>query len=185
MERLSNLEVAVIALHRIGGMSERKDGEAVAIECHALAPERFGWHSRDIPSDYKAREALGDAKKPKNGGLVRGGNTEGWLLSEAGAERVARLSAQVPDELISGGLLLGLEQRRELDRLAGHRLFSAWNDGADSASEIEVADAAGLLPDAPKQRTRRRLEQLSGIARGAANEQMQEYVAWLTSQVSE
>lgn len=184
LARLSNHEVAVVALHRLGGRSERKDWEEIALECYALAPGRFGWRSRDIPSDYKAREALGDAKKPEKGALVAGGNAEGWLLSEDGARWVERLSSEVPIELISGGLLLALEQQRDLDRLAKHWLFESWRNGASSATADEVADAAGLLPDAPRIRTLRRLEQLGGSAASADDGQLKEYVAWLKRQMS-
>ena len=65
---LSNVEVVVLAVHHLGGLSVPQDTEDVAIEADRIAPGRFRW--RKYPafiSDHLIGASLSDAKKPKNG----------------------------------------------------------------------------------------------------------------------
>ena len=61
------------------------DTEDIAVKVDEMAPERFGWRKYSDRIDLDSvRVALRDAKKPKNGGLLIGNNTDGWMLSPAG-----------------------------------------------------------------------------------------------------
>ena len=90
---LSNTEVMVLAVHRLGGILTGQDTEDIAMEADRIAPGRFRW--RKYPqfiSDELIRVFLSDAKKQKNGGLLAGDGTRGWRLTVAGAKLAASLA---------------------------------------------------------------------------------------------
>ena len=61
------------------------DLEDVALKVNNLAPGRFNWRKHPERIDLATVNfALQDARKTKNGGLVVGNNTNGWMLSPAG-----------------------------------------------------------------------------------------------------
>lgn len=90
--RLTNIDIAIYALHRLGGGERRVHTEKVAYECYQLAPDRFSW---ELYPEYPAREpgrsALFDARKAKNGALVSGSKVKGWMLTPAGIDRIRLL----------------------------------------------------------------------------------------------
>ncbi|TKJ28275.1 MAG: hypothetical protein CEE40_11935, partial [Chloroflexi bacterium B3_Chlor] len=71
--KLTNIDIAIYALYRLGGTERWVHTENVARECYILAPDRFSW---ELYPEYPAREpgrsALFDARKPKHGALVNG-----------------------------------------------------------------------------------------------------------------
>ena len=115
-KELSNIDVALFALYRLGGAQHPIDTEDIAIECWTLAREKFSWKKYpQYPESEPARSALFDAAKPKYGKLARGRNKRtGWMLTVAGIDYVrARLTAL--ELLVSGGRKV-VSQRREQDR---------------------------------------------------------------------
>jgi len=84
-EQLANYQLVTIAVMLLGGDLDYVDTEDIAIKVNEVAPERFGWRKYPDRIDLDSvRVALRDAKKPKNGGLLIGGNTDGWMLSPGG-----------------------------------------------------------------------------------------------------
>lgn len=85
--KFSNHELVTLAVYLLGGEAKFIDTEDIAIRSNELAPGRFTW--RKYPQQINienVRTFLSDAKKPKNGGLVNGSGSKGWMLSEAGLE---------------------------------------------------------------------------------------------------
>ncbi len=85
--KFSNHELVTLAVYLLGGESKFIDTEDIAIKANDLAPGRFTW--RKYPQQINienVRAFLSDAKKVKNGGLVNGSGTKGWMLSESGLE---------------------------------------------------------------------------------------------------
>ncbi|MBI1955082.1 MAG: hypothetical protein HYS38_01670 [Acidobacteria bacterium] len=115
-KELSNIDVALFALYRIGGAQHPVDMEDIAIKCWELAPKKFSWKKYPkYPESEPARIALFDAAKPKYGKLVRGRNKRtGWMLTVAGIDYVrARLPEFEP--LVSGEKEV-VSQHRKQDR---------------------------------------------------------------------
>ena len=84
-EQFSNYQLVTIAVMLLGGDQDYTDTEDIAIKVDSIAPQRFGWRKYSDRIDLDSvRVALRDAKKPKNGSLLIGSNTEGWMLSPAG-----------------------------------------------------------------------------------------------------
>ena len=87
MRPYSNYEIVVIAVALLGGESEVIDREDVAVKVSSLAPGRFSWRKYPDQIDLDSvGVALRDAKKSKNGALLVGDNTSGWMLSRNGVK---------------------------------------------------------------------------------------------------
>jgi hypothetical protein len=125
---LSNLDVVVLALFRLGGDKDAKDTEDIAFEVNRLAPGRFVWKKYpDQISLEHVRVFLSDAKKAKNGRLVSGDGTNGWQLTRAGLDLAMEKSKQVTQALPSRPRVDKLELRRR--RIESARLLElpAWS----------------------------------------------------------
>lgn len=88
---LSNLEIVVLALYTLRGDGSPVSTEDIAVKANELAPGRFAWkkYPEQINLEH-VRVFLTDAKKEKNGRLVGGGNSTGWVLSDRGLELAKR-----------------------------------------------------------------------------------------------
>jgi hypothetical protein len=74
---LSNMDIALFALYKIGGVSKNIHTEEIAWEAYQLAKERFSWRLKKFremgfPDKTPVRFALEQAKKRENGKLVSG-----------------------------------------------------------------------------------------------------------------
>jgi hypothetical protein len=116
---LSNIEVVVVALFRLGGDKEIKDTEDIAVEANRLAPGRFVWrkHPDQISLEH-VRVFLSDAKKQKNGKLVSGDGTKGWRLTKAGLEVATTKAAGIREAL-------PVRPRKDQEELRRRRLESS------------------------------------------------------------
>ena len=70
MKDLSNLDIALFALYKLGGVNKKIHTEYVTWEAFQMAPERFLWRlpefrKRGWPDKTPVRHALEDAKKKK------------------------------------------------------------------------------------------------------------------------
>ena len=178
VDRLTNWQIAALALYSLGGATARKHQEDVAVKCYELAPRRFSWERHDYPDIDRAGVALRDGKKIKNGALVTGDKRIGWLLTPAGIDWVR---GQVPlagssTEGVSG---LSITDNRELENLRLHRLFDEWRADNPIVSIFQIADVLGLPADAPSHSIDRRIAVLEGAARAGKRHELEEFLAWL------
>ena len=184
LERLTNWQVAVLALHALGGATARQRHEDIAVKCYELAPGRFGWKRHDYPDIERAGAALRVARQARNGTLVTGGRRSGWMLTPAGIDWARQREQAVRGDRCGYTPFLSAADRRELGRLARHRLYALWRDGGDPVSIFQVADAVGLSADAPADSIARRLDALEGTARAGARRELEEYLGWLRASLS-
>lgn len=186
LDRLSNWQIAVLALYALGGASSRQNGEDVALKCFEIAPRRFSWERhKEYPHLELARAALRDAKKEKNGVLVAGNEATGWLLTKDGL---------IWCEANEGSLGVGGSPRgwsalaepevRALRQLASHRLFDQWKRGELAMAFYEIADALGFPADASKGAVARRIEELAGAAHIAGMNEVKGFAEWLGTEIA-
>ena len=91
----SNYQLVAIAVALMGGDLDYVDTEDIAVKVDEMAPARFGWRKYPDRIDLDSvRVALRDAKKPKNGGLLVGNNTDGWMLSPTGMKWIEALDLE-------------------------------------------------------------------------------------------
>jgi hypothetical protein len=82
---LSNHEIVTLAVYLLGGDTQYVDTEDIAVKANEIAPGRFTWRKySDQINIENVRAFLSDAKKEKNGALLRGAGKDGWLLTESG-----------------------------------------------------------------------------------------------------
>lgn len=105
---LSNMDIALFALYKLGGISQKIHTEYIAWEAYQLARERFSWRlqefrKRGFPDKTPVRYALEQAKKKENGKLVvgrAGGDIyrpelEGWRFTPQGAEWIKNNESRI------------------------------------------------------------------------------------------
>lgn len=180
VDRLSNWKLAAIAGWKLGGATKRVDTEDIAEQCWLWAPERFGWKRHSFPDIRIAGEALRDAKKTKNGGLMEGEEKDGgWLLTSAGVEWIRRNQSLVDSFIASPGRsALPRQQDSLLQALAAHIVFQSWKDER-SVRRSDIADALDLTADAASSSIRQRLTTVCNAASLAADETLKEFTEWL------
>ena len=184
LERLSNPQIAALALYLIGGATARQHQEDVAVKCYELAPRRFGWERHDYPDIDRVGTGLRDAKKPKNGALATGDKRAGWLLTPEGIDWAAEHGRLASGSVASGASVLGAAEDRELRQLRSHRLFEAWRAGGEAVTVFQAADAVGLPADAPVPSVARRIDELAGAARAGKRQDMEGFLEWLKASLS-
>lgn len=179
LDRMTNPQVAALALYSLGGATARQHQEDVAVRCYKLAPRRFSWERYDYPDIDRAGIALRDGKKERNGALVTGDKRVGWLLTPAGIDWARERTQLIGDSTAKGTSVLSVADDRELRRLRQHRLFGEWQAGSDSIPAFRAADAVGLPADAPAQAIARRITELQGAARAGKQQDVEGFLKWL------
>src|SRR5215469_15983298 len=94
---VSNVDVVVYTLFKLGGHGRKIQTEEIAYEAYKLAKERFGWRLKKFremgfPDKEPVRSGLMDAAKEKYGQLVegragveaKGKESDGWVLTPEG-----------------------------------------------------------------------------------------------------
>jgi len=132
VDDLTNPQLVVIALAQLGGERKFIDREDIGIRVNEIAPGRFVWRKYPDRIDLVVVvDALGDARKPRYGGLVVGGGQKGWMLSPAGVDWVKTLDLSILEDASEGankfrkgsvGANLELERSR-LRNTSAYELF--------------------------------------------------------------
>lgn len=171
---LSNAEIVVYAIFKLGGDEGKIHTEHIAMECFRLAKERFSWRLpeyKEYPDKQHAREALKDARYFKEGRLVTGRSgfgaagkeVDGWMLTPEGARWIIRNCKR-----IESLLEISTERSKRLDLLRTIRWFERQKcyqrylcDGSlKSISEYEFKDMLLCRPDAQPHVIRKEFERL-------------------------
>jgi hypothetical protein len=188
---LANTDLVLLAMALAGAGDDFADIEDIALEAFALSPQRFGWRTKEFPSDKIVVQAIADleAKHNKDSLTLRGFKDRAdkvatRRLTTDGRKSALRVGAKVagrdfPDlptmvahfhRPESGAPEPTPADRRlvqaELGELRRHRVFQEWADTGD-VREVErwqLLDALSCLPDAPAWAVRDQTEKLIALA---------------------
>lgn len=165
---LSNLDVTLFVLYKLGGAHKKIHTEYIAWEAFRLAPERFSWRLKEfrakkIPDKTPVRHALELGKKEGNlvigqAGGDRAGKREGWELTPEGVvwmeKNLKRISSALNKEVPS---FPRKEALRFLKKIEKTQLFSLYlkNKDLSRASNYMLADMLNCTPEAPKETIKR------------------------------
>jgi len=165
---LSNLDVTLFVLYKLGGAHKKIHTEYIAWEAFRLAPERFSWRLKEfrakkIPDKTPVRHALELGKKEGNlvigqAGGDRAGKREGWELTPEGVvwmeKNLRRISSALNKEVPS---FPREEALRFLKKIEKTQLFSLYlkNKDLSRASNYMLADMLNCTPEAPKETIKR------------------------------
>lgn len=174
--QFSNLQLVTIAVARLGGQSHFVDGEEVAIYVNELAPGRFTWKKYPENIDLEAVViALRDARKEKNGPLLIGNSTKGWMLTPVGV----KWNASVSDyELNETDLTkprkhsIMATQESETARLRTTRAYQLFMNG--EFNKINLQDLYQFVRINEYFQTKARLKRISAIENAVATDKVLE-----------
>jgi len=177
---LSNMDVALFALYKLGGASKKIHTEYIAWEAYQLAKERFSWRLPEFrkkgwPDKTPVRYALEGAKKKSAGKLVTGRaggdinrpELEGWRFTPSGAEWIKNnkgrilksLGQKAPD-------LPKLEADRFVKQLKNDPSFISFQKNGDlgEVSSYMFTDMLACAPDASKEIIRQKYDRIVSTA---------------------
>jgi hypothetical protein len=112
---LSNPQIVVIAVARLGGQAQFIHTEDVAVESFNLAPGKFGWRKYPERIDLdQVRRALDRASTTKPS-LLNGNARRGWMLSKEGIHWIEENLSRLP--MLSGHRRGSLADAIEIERI--------------------------------------------------------------------
>ena len=128
---LSNIHLVTIALGNLDGHERPVDLEDIAVHVNELAPGKFTWRKYPEYIDLQVvNQSLQDARRERNGSLVTGSSSKGWMLSANGMEWFKhvdiefRVDTAAEIQLRRGSLLRSQEmERRRLKGTAAYELY--------------------------------------------------------------
>jgi hypothetical protein len=177
---LSNMDIALFALYKLGGISKKIHTEYIAWEAYQLAKERFSWRlpefrEKGFPDKTPVRFALEQGKKKEFGKLVTGRaggdinrpELEGWRFTPQGAEwikdnegRILKLIGQKAPDLPK------LVAERFVKQLKNDPSFVSFkkNKNLDEVSSYMFTDMLTCAPDASKEIIRQKFDRILSTA---------------------
>lgn len=185
---LSDKDIAVYALYLLGGWQKRVHTEDIALKCYELAPSKFSWVKYpQFPDPTPARFALEAAKKPENGGLVKGeserkrmsSNIGGWMLTTSGLNwakaNVKRIEEYLGRHKPTGERLPADRKLKALTESSGFTKFRIYGEEAD-ISRAEFAESLLCTVNTRADVLKDRLDQLQSIAEKLGRNDVKGYV---------
>lgn len=173
MNDISNSELLLFSLWRLGAVGRYVEIEDIFQELFKIAPSRFSWRTRALPSDKIGDQALRDAHKKYGKGLIIASKDRNALqLTAEGVEWVQARQAQF-QEVIEEGAPAGpaRSSQRALISLENHPLVRAYAAGGDvGVSRLQLAPLLRLTPDADGRAWRERIETYKSGAQFANRE---------------
>ena len=176
---LSNMDVALFALYKLGGTSKKVHTEEIAWEAYQLAKERFSWRleefrNKGFPDKTPVRFALEQAKKKENGNLVTGrsggdagGELEGWRLTPQGVTWIKENEKRILEGLKQKAPdLPKREAERFINKITADPFFKYFQEktNLEDASQYMFTDMLVCAPDASKNIIKQKFEQLYSAA---------------------
>ncbi len=186
---LNNVDVAVYALYLSGGIEKSVHTEIIALKCYKLAPQSFSWTKfPQYPDTEPARIALMDARKSKNGSLVRGDNKRKlWVLTPAGVQWVKSNRARIEDRLHNAARPSKRQElARRLHEILNHKSFRAFQGFGHNAeiSDADFVDSLKCTLNSAPADISERLMRLYSIATEIENKPIIEYLNFCRSKFS-
>lgn len=177
---LTNADVALYALYKLGGVTKKVHTEHIAWEAFQLAPERFSWRLpefrvRGFPDKTPVRHALEQTKKKAYGALVTGRaggdaggkESEGWIFTPKGADWITRNELRIAQALRSESPAIHpREARRFLSKTKKDISYVYFQkDGnLDRVSPYMFTDMLGCTPDASREIISRKFDRVLSAA---------------------
>lgn len=172
LNALSNVLLVTIALGNLDGHEKPIDSEDIAVHVNALAPGKFSWRKYPEYIDLQVvNQSLQDARRKRNGALVVGSSTKGWMLSAAGMEWFKSYNLDGSDDSVDtspfrrGSILRSQDQeRRRLLETEAYYLFK--NGKLPDVTRIEFFEFAKINEYFPLKARARRYEFIESAVAG-------------------
>lgn len=175
-KELSNIDVALFALYKLGGVTKKIHTEKIACEAYTLAKERFSWRlpefrAKGMIDKSPVRFALEQAKKKENGKLITGRaggdiggeELEGWQFTPTGAIWIKENEARIVKELCQEKVVRHkVQDERFIRKIKNDPLFKLFqgNKTLDNVSRYLFTDMLVCAPDASINIINKKLNQI-------------------------
>ena len=184
---LSNIDVVLYALFKLGGDERKIHTEEIAYEAHSLAKERFAWRlSRfrymGFPDKELVRRALMDAAKEKYGHLAegragvhaKGKETDGWALTPEGVTWIRENEKRITRTLgTTGARMPFVDALRFKVRMHEQPLFRRFLEKKLEGQNLyNFTDMLNTSPGAPKEEIALKFRRLHSTAELVADQQI-------------
>ena len=185
---LSNVDVVLYALFKLGGDERKIHTEEIAYEAYCLAKERFAWklrRFRDIgfPDKERVRRGLTDAAKEKYGRLVegrtdvhaKGKETDGWVLTLEGVIWIRKNEKRIESTLgTTRPRTFFVDMLRFKKRMREQSLFRRFleNENLEGQNLYSFTDMLNISPDTPKEVIAMKFRTLRSNAELVADQQI-------------
>jgi hypothetical protein len=93
---LSNLQIVVVAVARLGGDMQAIHTEDIAVEAYTIAPQKFGWRKYPERIDLELVRRSLTAATEKKPSLLVGSVRRGWMLSKHGIQWIEKNTQNLP-----------------------------------------------------------------------------------------
>ena len=137
----SKPQLVTIAVTLLDGDTASVDREDVALKVNDIAPGRFNWRKHPERIDLATVSfALQDARKTKNGGLIIGNNTIGWMLSPSGLKWLKTVDLDAIRNELPGQhrkSSISAHQEIERNRLSNTKAYDLFVDGKLKAITLQ------------------------------------------------
>jgi len=189
---LSNADIALFALYKLGGVTKKIHTEYVAWEAFQLAPERFSWRlpefrERGFPDKTPVRHALEQTKKKAYGSLLKGRaggdaggkESEGWIFTPKGAEWIKQNELRIAQALkLESPPVLPREANRFLRKVTKDISYICFQKDGDlgRVSPYMFTDMLGCTPDASKEIISKKFGRLLSAATLVGDETIIEFL---------
>ncbi len=197
--KLSDVDVVLYALYKLGGWQERIHTEDIALKCYKLAPSKFSWVKyKEYPDLMAVWFALGDAKKERYGALVVGGSERkkgsgkdkfgGWRLSENGLQWIKDNQYRIEESLYGGfSPDSRLIEGRRLKTLTNSQAYIKFLRQGEKAaiSHAEFAESLICTVNTKPEILKERLEQLYSAADLLKQTDVKRYLDYCRKRFSE
>ncbi len=161
LSELTNPQLAVIAVARLGGDTRAVDSEDVALTAYKIAPKRFCWRKYPKYIDIATvRFSLSDAAKTELA-FLSGNNKDGWMLTPAGVKWMK----SIPSELIEveGTKRRSLAAAVEADRSRLRHTSAFTKFSEDKSKDISLMEFFEFVRINEYFPDRKRLERMAAI----------------------
>jgi len=186
---LSNVDVALYALYKLGGALKSIHTEHIAWESFNLSEDRFAWilpefRVRKFPDKTTVRYALESAKKIK---LIKGragrdrNKSEGWQLTSLGTEWILknqkRIAFLLRDELPFSEAIPSHQAERFIKKIKAEKIFKYFlrDKGLENATPYDFTDLLSCSPDASSKVIKQKFDLLKSTAALINNEEIRNF----------
>lgn len=188
---LSNVDVVLYALYKLGGALKNIHTEHIAWESFNLSEDRFAWilpefRARKFPDKTTVRYALESAKKIK---LVKGragrdrNKSEGWQLTSLGTEWILKNKEKIAlllrDELPLSEAIPSHQAERFIKKIKAEKIFQDFrrDKGLESATPYDFSDLLSCSPDASSKVIKQKFDLLKSTAILINNDEIRTFLS--------
>lgn len=198
-EVLTNIDVVLYALFRLGGATKKIHTEKIAWDSYQLSKEKFSWtleefKKKGFPDKTTARYALETAKKLNlvlgRGGRDKSGNEkEGWQLTPSGLNWIMKKQTPIANSLKTKTYLhstLNPQEKRVVTKLKNHKTFLSFQqeDSLENISEYDFLDMLDCSPNASNRVIKTKFNSLKNLINLIKDLQLNEFILALERKFS-